>query len=557
MQHSLLSGMVPALSVNELNGLADILAALQKQILAHETPEWVIVDPRKHAKHATSTSRAKLFSFERMAQDLAGLRLLPRERERLDEYRAVPFFLHESWERIAGGHSYRQKLGLTPYSAELLIGMYEPYMDLVRRAQAQPSMGSFIGSEPPLIMWRAAWLDLQGVEQAVLLRLERAMQWEFRWLQLEGIFGQSLEAIFGGLEVPGARGAAVAPRSSMLDKSRVLEKVGKKLNDHGLLTFHVADQYLALAKEQSDELLLVWQATQSRLHEVERAVFFASAHKFLVQHVFARAIADVEKVLTAGVGARPGSLLSEGLRGWQELQDLAEPAVDTVVLGEATSHPIFMGPLFLEWSARLDRGHPLPLPEDLRQSDAAQVLEQPLPVAERFHQFANRVMHHSALVAYIKSQPLASMASDASASSRELGEYLQRVARPISPPSFRSQPDLSMRAGATASSTPSVSASPAAAAPIAVSAHLRKIAAEELTQMRQADGMRYRELRDAYINSLEPTRRKLVSEVQSRLQPEVFDEQIKHSLLKFMVENPQSWRSAKRQSGPQAPMVGR
>src|SRR6185437_15927736 len=85
----------------------------------------------------------------------------------------------------------------------------DPHLELVRNATGRAEAGDALGDHAPLVVRRSIWLELVGPEQQLLLRLERAMQWEFRWLQLEGIFGLPLSELFSDLPLPAApRGTA-------------------------------------------------------------------------------------------------------------------------------------------------------------------------------------------------------------------------------------------------------------------------------------------------------------------------------------------------------------
>jgi hypothetical protein len=46
------------------------------------------------------------------------------------------------------------------------------------------------------------------------------------------------------------------------------------------------------------------------------------------------------------------------------------------------------------------------------------------------------------------------------------------------------------------------------------------------------------------LETLDETSRRLLLDVQKRIQPSMFDEQLRQRLVRYMVENPGAWRSA-------------
>ena len=51
-------------------------------------------------------------------------------------------------------------------------------------------------------------------------------------------------------------------------------------------------------------------------------------------------------------------------------------------------------------------------------------------------------------------------------------------------------------------------------------------------------------LKEKYINSLSEERRQIILDIKNKMSPEVFDTHLRHSLLKYMVDNPASWSSS-------------
>ncbi len=77
----------------------------------------------------------------------------------------------------------------------------------------------------------------------------------------------------------------------------------------------------------------------------------------------------------------------------------------------------------------------------------------------------------------------------------------------------------------------------------APSYNIKRLASEELMRMRQKDPNSYKQLKLQYLGSLEPTRQKIILDVQQHMQPDMFDEHLQPSLIKYMVENPSAWKN--------------
>ena len=73
---------------------------------------------------------------------------------------------------------------------------------------------------------------------------------------------------------------------------------------------------------------------------------------------------------------------------------------------------------------------------------------------------------------------------------------------------------------------------------------MMKIAAEELQKIKKNHPEQYIELKKAYLDSLDEGGRKLIFDVQKRMQSHLFEEHLRQRILRFMVENPGAWRSA-------------
>ncbi len=80
-----------------------------------------------------------------------------------------------------------------------------------------------------------------------------------------------------------------------------------------------------------------------------------------------------------------------------------------------------------------------------------------------------------------------------------------------------------------------------------------RTASDELQKMRTAHPEHYDRLKRSYFDSLDDIGRKLMLDVQKRMQASMFEEHLRQRLVRFMVESPGSWRSMEGQKQGQNP----
>jgi len=198
MEQAALAGVAPALSPAELAPLALVLATLQRQWLAGSGApgEILTLASETHLKHANTTVRGRRAQSERIIQQLAGLRIA---RAGAAAQRFSRLFRNDSWRPSDDGRGHLLELEPERLTAELLFGLADAHAELLRAARGEREASVLLGGAAPLSLWRSIWLELPSIEQAIYLRIECAMQWELRWLSLDGAFGVGVGELLGGL----------------------------------------------------------------------------------------------------------------------------------------------------------------------------------------------------------------------------------------------------------------------------------------------------------------------------------------------------------------------
>lgn len=528
--------MTPALQISELDALTIILSCLQEQLLDNKPLQ---LDPEEHRKNISSNSRTRVVSFERVFQGISGLKLLSPNGHA--GYAVTPVFKQERWLPNSNG-TILIELEPSSVGREVVLGYGEPYVDLLRRVCDEADVQTLLGQKPPLALWQSTWLDLSGPEQATLLRLERAMQWEFRWLTIDGVFGMPMQQLFAGIDIPRPRKSS-SQMSPLVQKQRFLERLGKKLVDHGMLHSELGHDYLALAPEEIRGAWLVWQVARDRLFPEESKEYLQLAARHLFHHVYQPRLSDVLKVMA---GNLYDSAMDKQFRTGMEGILAATGEEIAVVTRLNENLPLNAIALFCEWNLRQMAGHERPLPSELSQSAAAQAAHPggKDEFVARFERFVS-LIQDTQYQDDLKKIPGATLTSEVTWQEKAYRRYLMNTRRHLSeslivPKAVASEPVVP----SPVPEVPETSFSSSSIRPSEVSlGKMKKIATEELILMREKDKTRYEFLKKTFLEQLDGKTKEDVRMLQNVMTPDLFDKQIQNKIVKFMVENPGAWRS--------------
>lgn len=563
MSQALKGGLAPALSAFEMNALAVVLACMQEQILASsDGGRRLSVATEEHLKHAGTASRPKRLQFEKVIQNLCGIRVLADGGD--GSPRAHRLFSHDVWRVGGDGGSTDQAAvtcELTPsrLGFELVLGYGDAHLDLVRYAQGEPTAAKVLGSQAPLALTRSLWLDLAGVDQLLLLRLERAMQWQFRWLQLEGVFGVPLAELFRGLRLDRADTApGEGPKENELSgRLRMLARLGRKLSAHGFLASPQADCYLAVAEAEEKELSLVWQLTRERLGSEAASAFRRGVAATTRAHRYGDFTEPLHRLF---LGPSPGpEALARSRALWERLGSIDEAPVDIGGLEHAPSMMISPQALFYELKLRQEGAATrFQVPPALLEGPLGRLVARggESEEAQRYLAFCRLLDESPELLRALRDLPFATLTSEASQRDPALGGYLASLLAPAASellpvtragaetlPAVAATKDGVGADGLFASDGSAVTRRKAQVSG-ALASRMLRIASDELTRLRDAHPERYADLKRTFLGSLDDVDRRLILDIQKRMQATVFEEHLRQRLVRFMVENPSSWRSA-------------
>lgn len=546
-EKSMRSRIIPGLSAVELQALSALISNMQSQILAGEDRK-IRINFQQHLRDAPSFPKSKKHLFEKVIQGLSGFRLLTSLGNSSD-YHSIPIFAGERWYgSLNSDFGLDVEFDLARSGLELILGFVDPYRDLT--LLLSEGIGCQVGEREfqPLVVWRSIWMELSAPEQAVYLSLEKAIQWQSNYVSLDGVFSSELGEIFRELSLPKSLKPDISMGGGSYHKWRFLEKLGKKLTEHGWLRRSGLD-YVALSEMSRQQLL--WNVSSDTFLCPDLEVY-------------------KEKVLCCFSKLWSSSALEVCLRkisliGEKSAQDTVTkllPKIYLIIGSEAGSHakinlspqlPLLTVLLLAEWTLRDLPGFRLPLPVELTQLLRSKGIISQFSVesfSENYHALVDSLNSDSFLPEEISSISSFSLTlpevrrdpifRQVLLEGRE-GSGVKYAGCEIS--QEVNLPGLdSLRAVKVKGSEDEVAHSN-----FENDTHfskLKKLAGEELASMRRNDRASYEALEAKYLNSLPLVRRQVVLEVKMKLNPTAFSDQLKHHLIQFMIDNPSVWVSA-------------
>lgn len=544
MDVAIKSGVAPAMDLVGLNAVAMLLQNFQRQIFQNGVGVLTI-NSSEHQKHAGTNTKSRHFNFEKAVQMLGDIRLL-RRRDAGKEIEFSRLFSGETWERSDDGLHYLIKMTPARLGPEIIFGVSDPHLDLARAYLGEPEGRFVTGESAPLSLWRSAWLDLQGVEQGIYLRMEIAMQWFRNLLQIDGIWGCSFAELLGGFKIPAPRSAKdVSDTEKVL---KLLEKLGKKLQQHGLLTFVDDDQYLAFEMGNDQPTTLAWQVSKERHLDAPRSAYMKEVAGWMERDRATDFIPKLARIFyPRTVNAEK---LSAAQRLWEAITRSNGPRQYYPGLENAAAQPMLPSLLFFELCLRVEGRDEFAIPEDFLAGTLKTIIGgvSEHNGAEAFGRFNEFLADSYDFTNAVNSVPYISLASRVSRQAKAFERRLQELAKPLPTESvIVSVPEEQSAVGEQFSENQIRRTIGESEAPKknqishAVASRLLKTASDELSRMRTTSPDRYQKLKKSYIVSLDESGRSLFLDFQRRMQPSVFEDHIKQKLIRYMVDHPGSW----------------
>lgn len=611
------TGIFPALDQEELNALLNILSLVQENIFHSKNSSYVKIDLDKYQKSFTLQQNHK-FSYDRVAQLFCTLMYLSVKEDSSHDpdhqiYKAQRFvsnfnietsILNSTDNPNTKDFSHYQassiNIELTPIGISSVLGYFNPYSYLI-----DPSIGIPTGFQPPIIISSSTWADLTVQEQLIFLNMKKAMYWDGSWLHFDGIFGTELSQIQSSLSLVGSSKL----RSKYFDTKEFLNRISKKLLEHGFLTHCNPSSYLALEPLHT-QALFIWQASLKELAILSDKALLSlcllKTSQFIKDEFF-----KLTKVLSSDkISSNENLLLKDFYSHIEQNHSMYfYPALD-----KNTNAPISMFFLFIEWCLRNSKNHPFSILDFIQDSSISQICtikeEDDLGSMEsKLEAFSTLLYRNHKLSSFLQKTSFSSLASKNSRKDPKLLDYLKKYnpnthsglnivstnldlvtdelksttkkvlsKNPKQTSIDNSKKDLLAGSSSdTGSSSDSLLDSNLTQEQITTKElkvaslnkikitpkikniipsleksgfnpsfqNLKKIALEELNNLKAKYPEKYAKLKQQYMDSLSEEKRQILLDVHDRVEEKVFDSHLKHGLLKYMVDNPNSWSSSR------------
>lgn len=526
-------GLSPALTEAELNAFLVVIQSSQQQILAGQ--RWLKFEAELLQKHHPAMTRTKSFLFLRLIQVLRSLQILPGSgHERTD---VLTFFEKEEKRRDTDG-SFKTMYRLGPMSAELILGYTEPYSEIQRLIEGKPRVHRFLGNHEPLSLRPSVWLELSYLEQYIFLQLRKATLWESSSYRWDSVFGRGFDEFFSKLTLP--KHKANEELSPFRQKMRLLTRVGRKLIDHGVIRSAQHIDYLAIDSE-GDPLTVIWQLHDSEIRAAESVSYETDVARFFREQLLEGVWKKVVPVMNKGPKAAP---VEEALAHWREIEEI-EKNQNFGYLKLEGNVLLSLSALFLEWSLRSKAEGIMKLPGWLEDCGAVKIIQNTrMPLAERLQTFSQTVLDQAEYRRDIEQLARASLASPVTLRQGEILEYLATFGSSSAVAAAR----MAVNSGMAKKERSQPIAPTPEPAPVQKTPdpELRRQASEELQKMREKDPKRYQGLKQRYLQDLEMEKKQIILEMKEKMQPQAFDDHLKYSLVKYMVDNPRLWQPEDR-----------
>lgn len=538
-------GILPRFNALELSYLALLLGDIQRQLMESSTElESVELEWSGVQKHLSGTDQQSRERLSNVFESIAQVRF-PVSTDG-SHFRMVPLFTDERWTNgLPSSNSTRLRLKPSPWVYELLSGYTDGHLDLLRVVSGSLPISSIQQSISPLVLWTPVWLELSPPEQIAYVRMESAMQMEGAWLRLDGMVGCSLTELTSGIKLSRRQSEDHSP---LMEKLRLVGKLGRRLVAHGLIQRDPSQGYLAVESgRQMDSPMLLWQASAERLRSKAENEYFGLVSSRILKYTIS---SNIDELLTifATLSGSERTMLPVLTRAWREISEI--PGVGSVF---SPGIMVQAHLLFLEWCARACASSLLPLPEALRKSFAIRHcdLRSPNTAGQKFKDF---------LGCFLGSEDLRQLSSSVqnfsvytvNPSSNIVSRCRDAVLNARSSMPFnRSQPqdsdarDRDLKGSISTPTVPFPDQTPSLIAEKTdpKSQNLRRLAQNELDKMIQQSPGAYADLKSKYISSLDDETKSLFMDVQRRLGSKTFDRHLKIRLVRFMVDHPSSWSS--------------
>lgn len=502
--------VLPILDEFELSSLAMFNSKFQQSLLEGRTatkfsPEFL--------EEITTTGKESVIQ-SKVLQTVGSLRYLGKDK--------LFSFVEKETIFLQHGENYPTiEITLGKEGEELVLGVVDAYEDARRHIFGEISICNILGPRPPIGVAKSLWLDLNPIESAILLRMEIAMQWDLQWLHLNGTFGTGLGQLFNGLKLKLRKNVS----GEFAKRIKVLEKLGKKLTEHGVLGELDEGNYLAF--DSFDDLKVVWKLSNDAKNWDEINSYFESCCSRFSQRSLVQGIPDVFNKLF------PAEKISQLEQLAAQLSDDAKSELLIVI---NKNKVITKLGLFCEIFLRFSHTEEFSLSERLK----AEFRIEPDNAMKSWANFKTDIASLKGSLQELLLSKQGSMASEEFLNNLKLngvrandnqksdqvgvnrGSDRKILTKPSEPQSLKTKKEIST---------------------YGLGSKLRKAASTEIERLKRHQPIEFKNLMQRYFESISVDEKETWDTVSKKMNANFRDEQLRLRLIRYMVENPSIWET--------------
>lgn len=390
------------------------------------------------------------------------------------------------------------------------------------------------GADGAVLIREDLWMALPSELRLSYLIMEQHVQ--SRGLARQRTFSLSVADLFPAREA--SKDSLLHPSSgeSIVEPLRRLLQIGRILAEHKWLV-DLEGERLGPMPDDPDDIVLVWE-----VRDFARQAYADAYRRTLECMIASLEENQIEALVDGWVSREQVKVRQQSASEWWQILAAYDQSCEQSASLIKGRLGVSVALLFFEFATRVRGGQDLPyLVADQRVQALFAGADD---LRRKFHQFVDLVSESDEFL-----ETLIRESRTKGASRTQSGS--------ISPDA-----PLVAQEGARSGDRPSAEILPLAADPApsrdqernearrlskALQARMRKIATEELKKM---DESRFRSLKRTYLESLDEAGRRVMLDVQKRMQARLFDDHLRQHLIRFMVENPGSWTAPASKSRP-------
>lgn len=524
--------IIPRHSPFQLYILSFILSDVQSQIMINGfDSEWVVVRPSQIVRKAGGSTKLKQRQIFNYIYIFSTIKVLSVGED--GSLKPVALFRDETWSKDQEGLKFT--LRLAPCSREFFLGLSFP-------GELGGSNLSFMRTpqfKVPLNVWRSVWLDSVGIETSIVARIEKAMQWSYNCLNVDGTYSESMSNLFKGLD------SELGYSMPFKRKVLVLTKVFGKLSDHGYLSRPRELGYMAF--EAKKRLEVLWDASEYRNSSKDLSEYLGHIASFLVDRVLTDD--QIQQICFSFTSNKV--VVQKFVKGFS-LAMSADPALKRKFLLFEGGAIMPLALLCLEWAIRASDGVKLPLVKLEGSFSLYETLPKEGSTQDEFFQsiadFINIATSHPNLTIDLEEVKLLSLWSPIS--SKQISKSVQATPRRQKSSAIHS----GFRGNAELESEPKM--------PVDHSntqaTELKTLCSEITIEPRNKDNFKvwnrakahealyglkkkptkYQELTREYLATVDENSKRLILDIKNRMQPTIFEKHMDQRLVGYLLENP-------------------